>query len=952
MNANCRQPPKLFCEALIAVALLAMPAAAQRGGMIGKTLLASGANSNASLTGTVVLDDEPEPPADVPVIYLQDNDWLAGAPVETARAEQFGWRSPAFTLPFEFDLRAVTRVRFPAQAQPAWREHDYRLELAGGDVLYGELLSVGEDHLVLRSSQAGELRVKRSAVRCLERCRANALVYLGPNGLDEWHVLPDAGDWHEDNGDLVTTKDTASLYGKIDLPARALIEFEVSSLFPPVFKLSLGTSDEPSGRRRGFRLEVVDFDVIAIYETENDIDVARIMTLAPGPDRDQVRLRVLLDQEAQRADVFSIEGTLLASVQADADAPHVLPGILLEHKRGGLRLERLRVWRWTGSLPQPVASNRSQLNKLDGSIVHGKLARYDAERRQFVIATEQGEELCAEEQAARIYFDTPADGPPRPMRARCADGTQLSGWFAGIEGERMLLDCPSLDTAALDSIGLPLEGIASLVFGYEDAAERRSADRDCVVRLDGGRLHGDFEPAKTEPRSLALAWLPRDSVRSSPLRSGVSARIAARQMKAVERVSGQGGREQTSSSHLDTIYLTTGDIFRCQVSRIDELIVSCQTASAEKRIAHRYVKAIELAGPRQSANSRLTFEDFAPRVIDAPPASGSADAAREKIARLLTLPRLQRDDPPWQILCATSGDYLRGRLQGMSDDSLRFIVAERERQFPRARIAAIVWLHPEPPEQGGGASNEALAADEAHVVCIDGTRITFGIEEMDESLLIGTSKVLGECRLPLDKIAELYIGDHVRLATTKLAYHSWKLTPAPDPKAFQSSGESGSPADSGKDSSLVGHPAPDFQLDLVDGSKFRLSDEKGRTVVLDFWASWCAPCVRGLPKLAQTVAGQEAAGIKLVTVNLQQSPDEVQAALARMKLDVAAALDRDGAVAARYGATAIPYTVIVAADGNIARVFLGGGTEIEKQFEAALKEMVPNAAVGVPAQTP
>jgi Flp pilus assembly pilin Flp len=71
-----------------------------------------------------------------------------------------------------------------------------------------------------------------------------------------------------------------------------------------------------------------------------------------------------------------------------------------------------------------------------------------------------------------------------------------------------------------------------------------------------------------------------------------------------------------------------------------------------------------------------------------------------------------------------------------------------------------------------------------------------------------------------------------------------------------------------------------------------------------------------------------------------------------MKLDVAAALDRDGAVAARYGATAIPYTVIVAADGNIARVFLGGGAEIEKQFEAALKEMVPNAAVGVPAQTP
>src|SRR5487761_1498705 len=439
MNANLRYRSPATCAlSFVAFVLLSTSASAQIGGRAIKNG-AGGVNSNSAVAGAVSTTPttEPTPPAGSPVLYLEGGDWLAGAPAASSQPNRFGWQSPAFTQPFEFDLPALTRVRFPARAAPAWRDHDYRLELAGGDGLYGELLSVTDDHLVLETSLAGKLLIKRSAVRCLERCRANALVYLGPNGLAEWENRPADGAWREDEGQLVTDKDGALLYNKIDLPARALVEFDVSSLFPPAFRLSLGVGDGAAIRRDGFRLEVVDHDVIAVYETSNDIDVARVMTLTPGPDRDRVHLRVLLDQEQQRADVFSPEGLSLATVHAGADSPRVLPGICLEHKRGGLRLERLRVWRWTGALPQPVAVGRPQLHRIDGSIVYGRLSGYDAERRQFVVSAEKGDETCIDEQVARICFGEPPAPQQRPMRVACADGTQLSGWFASVDGERL-----------------------------------------------------------------------------------------------------------------------------------------------------------------------------------------------------------------------------------------------------------------------------------------------------------------------------------------------------------------------------------------------------------------------------------------------------------------------------------------------------------------------------------
>jgi thiol-disulfide isomerase/thioredoxin len=138
----------------------------------------------------------------------------------------------------------------------------------------------------------------------------------------------------------------------------------------------------------------------------------------------------------------------------------------------------------------------------------------------------------------------------------------------------------------------------------------------------------------------------------------------------------------------------------------------------------------------------------------------------------------------------------------------------------------------------------------------------------------------------------------------------------------------------------VGKPAPDFELELLDGSKFRLSREQGRIVVLDFWASWCGPCLQTMPQVDEVTREFAPIGVKLVAVNQQEMPDRIREVLDRLSLNMPVALDSEGRIGEKYGATAIPLTVIVGADGAVARVFTGGGPTFGERLRTALKEVL------------
>jgi peroxiredoxin len=131
-------------------------------------------------------------------------------------------------------------------------------------------------------------------------------------------------------------------------------------------------------------------------------------------------------------------------------------------------------------------------------------------------------------------------------------------------------------------------------------------------------------------------------------------------------------------------------------------------------------------------------------------------------------------------------------------------------------------------------------------------------------------------------------------------------------------------------------PAPDFEVLRVDGTTLRLQDLRGRTVLLDFWATWCPPCIAEIPEL--NALNAELAGREVTILAL--SVDELTLAelrdwVAEQEIDYVVALaDTDLALA--YGAEQFPLHVIVDAQGRIAER-LEPGYHAREELLAALR---------------
>ncbi|MBN1794642.1 MAG: redoxin domain-containing protein [Candidatus Omnitrophica bacterium] len=114
-----------------------------------------------------------------------------------------------------------------------------------------------------------------------------------------------------------------------------------------------------------------------------------------------------------------------------------------------------------------------------------------------------------------------------------------------------------------------------------------------------------------------------------------------------------------------------------------------------------------------------------------------------------------------------------------------------------------------------------------------------------------------------------------------------------------------------------GTEAADFTLRTSGGEEVTLSDLRGKVVILDFWATWCPYCVKGIPSLQRMYAAYQEKGLVVLGINIRESIPKVTSFVNAHAITYPMLLDSDGAVAEAYNVRGIPNYLILDGDGVI-----------------------------------
>ena len=119
--------------------------------------------------------------------------------------------------------------------------------------------------------------------------------------------------------------------------------------------------------------------------------------------------------------------------------------------------------------------------------------------------------------------------------------------------------------------------------------------------------------------------------------------------------------------------------------------------------------------------------------------------------------------------------------------------------------------------------------------------------------------------------------------------------------------------------------APQFELKTVGGKIFKSDDFKGKFIILNFWATWCVPCIKELPEFQKTHQSLKNNNVEIIAINLAEPGKRVDKYLHDNHLTFTVLLDSFGNVSAKYRVIGLPVTFFITPDGIIRDKIFGGG---------------------------
>ena len=309
------------------------------------------------------------------------------------------------------------------------------------------------------------------------------------------------------------------------------------------------------------------------------------------------------------------------------------------------------------------------------------------------------------------------------------------------------------------------------------------------------------------------------------------------------------------------------------------------------------------------------------------------DAAAQSTA--LLVPRSHKDDPPRHILVAANGDLLRGELLSANLREFVFRSGLEPAHIPRNRVAGIAWLQkPSAPDSGPTKTDTQHPRPPGpppyEIELFGGGRLNMAVQKFGVEKVEGDSPALGHCSIPIAAIYSICNYSPAHTAAPSLA-DNWRLQYAPEPVIPDSNGE---------DSPLVGKQAPAFRLPTLSGGDFDLYGQHGKVVVLDFWATWCGPCIRAMPELIDALSVLPADKVSFVAIDQGEPKDQVASFLQARGWNLQVALDFDETVGRKYNVEGIPHTIVIGPDGKVAWSHTGYSAEAAAQTAAAVTKLL------------
>lgn len=145
----------------------------------------------------------------------------------------------------------------------------------------------------------------------------------------------------------------------------------------------------------------------------------------------------------------------------------------------------------------------------------------------------------------------------------------------------------------------------------------------------------------------------------------------------------------------------------------------------------------------------------------------------------------------------------------------------------------------------------------------------------------------------------------------------------------------------GGPSSLLGKTAPAVKLKLLDGEEVPIARHRRKDIViLEFWTTWCKPCIRAVPETIEVVESYREKGVVLYPINQRESPNRVRSFMKVHRWNVPMAMDSNGITSRRYAVNTIPRTVLIGKDGKIKTIYTGFSRNIKKRLEQELDTLL------------